>query len=240
MDEMSKDARFAHIAKDPKFRRIPKAERKVKIDHRFKDMFKDKKFTVKYTIDKRGRPINQTTTEDLRKFYDLSSSEDEDKDAPVSCTSSKDKKNDAKDIQERAKDKKIATKQADSAKDHSDKESKDDKVDDNCISSNKDLLQAKSKKESVSVNKSDNESSYDEDELSHEKTNFQLNLDENDKQLHKRRKGESCKLTNEVKEKLKDLTVNYARGEGVLFTDSSSEEESSEASGNIIIFIYFI
>nr|XP_012233213.1 PREDICTED: ESF1 homolog [Linepithema humile] len=216
---------------------------KVKIDHRFKDMFKDKKFTVKYTIDKRGRPINQTTTEDLRKYYDLSSSEEEDEDISVSSTSRKDeKKNKAKDIKEKVKDKKKAMKQADSAKDCLDKESKDDQVDDDCASSSKDLLQTKSKKESISVNESnnesniesdnesDNESSYDEDKLSHEEKNFQLNLDENDKQLHKRRKDESNKLTNEVKEKLKDLTVNYARGEGILFTDSSSEEESSEAS----------
>lgn len=236
MDEMSKDARFAHIAKDPKFRRIPKAERKVKIDNRFKDMFEGKKFSVKYTIDKRGRPINQTTTEDLRKYYDLSSSEDEDIDTPVSSTNRKnEKKNKTKDIKEKAKNKKKALKQADSTRDLSHKESKDDQADENCTSNDKGMLQNSSKEESAFVNESDNESSYDDDE-----DISQLDLDENDKQLYKRRKGEKSKLTNKVKEKLKDLSVNYARGEGILFTDSSSEEESSESSGNIIIFIVCI
>lgn len=230
MDEMSKDARFAHIAKDPKFRRIPKAERKVKIDHRFKDMFTDKKFAVKYTIDKRGRPINQTTSEDLRKYYDLSSSENEDEDTPGSSASRKnERKNKVKDIKEKVRNKKKATKQVDSIKDDSHKESKD-QVDDNFASSDKDILENKSKKEFVSVNESDDESlSDDEDNLSQQGIS-QLDLDKNDKQLHERKKGESSKLTNEVKEKLKDLTVNYARGEGILFTDSSTEEELSESS----------
>ena len=58
------DQRFAHVKTDPKFRRIPKGARKVKIDSRFKSMFKDKQFKVKYTVDKRGRPVNHTSTED--------------------------------------------------------------------------------------------------------------------------------------------------------------------------------
>ncbi|XP_029157183.1 ESF1 homolog [Nylanderia fulva] len=186
MDEMLKDARFAHIAKDPKFRRIPKAERKVKIDHRFKDMFKDKKFTVKYTVDKRGRPVNQTTTENLRKYYDLSSSEDEA--ASISCTIKEDgKKKEVKDNSKKAKEK-------------------------------------------CSNDESDNESSDDNENESVQKGFSKLDFDENEKQLHKRRGNESNKLTNNIKERLKDLSVNYARGEGVLLTDSSSEEESSEAS----------
>lgn len=39
--------------------------------------FKNKKFTVTYTIDKRSKPINQTTIKNLRKYYDLSSSEED-------------------------------------------------------------------------------------------------------------------------------------------------------------------
>lgn len=77
MDKKIKDERFAHILKDPKFRKIPKGKQKVKIDKRFQSMFKDKKFAVKYTIDKRGRPVNQTTSEDFRKYYDLSSEEED-------------------------------------------------------------------------------------------------------------------------------------------------------------------
>lgn len=236
MDEMLKDARFAHIAKDPKFRRIPKAERKVKIDHRFKDMFKDKKFTVKYTIDKRGRPINQTTTENLRKYYDLSSSEDED--ASVSSTSKKnDKKEEIKENTiKKAKDKKKMEKKAkSSSKDPSDEESKDEKSDDNCASSNGDLLRIEPK-ETCSDDESNNESLKNNENESLQKGFSQLDFDENEKQLHTKRGNESGRLTSEIKERLKDLSVNYARGEGVLLTDSSSEEELSEASGNILFY----
>lgn len=70
------DKRFAHIINDPKFRRIPKKERKIKIDKRFQSMFKDQKFKVKYTTDKRGRPVNHTSTEDLKRYYDISSEEE--------------------------------------------------------------------------------------------------------------------------------------------------------------------
>lgn len=75
---MEEDKRFAHIKKDPKFRRIPKNERKVKIDKRFESMFNDKKFKVKYTVDKRGRPVSHTSTEDLKRYYELSSEEESD------------------------------------------------------------------------------------------------------------------------------------------------------------------
>lgn len=239
MDEMLKDARFAHIAKDPKFRRIPKAERKVKIDHRFKDMFKDKKFTVKYTIDKRGRPINQTTTENLRKYYDLSSSEDED--ASMPSTNKKDNKTkEIKDTLKKAKSKKKSIKKTESSsvKDPLNEESEDDQSNDNCTTSNRDLPRIKPK-EKCSDDESNNES-LDNNEIeqteSVQKEFSQLDFDENEKQLHTRRENESGRLTSEIKDRLKDLSVNYARGEGVLLTDSSSEEELSETSGNILFY----
>ncbi|KAL6439399.1 hypothetical protein ACFW04_003916 [Cataglyphis niger] len=230
---MLKDARFAHIAKDPKFRRIPKAERKVKIDHRFKDMFKDKKFTVKYTIDKRGRPINQTTTENLRKYYDLSSSEDEDASMP-STNKKDDKTKEIKDTIKKAKGKKKSIKKIESisVKDPLNEESEDDQSNDNCTTSNRDLPRIKPK-EKCSDDESNNES-LDNNEIeqteSIQKEFFQLDCDENEKQLHTRRENESGRLTSEIKERLKDLSVNYARGEGVLLTDSSSEEELSETN----------
>lgn len=236
MDEMLKDARFAHIARDPKFRRIPKAERKVKIDHRFKGMFKDEKFTLKYTIDKRGRPVNRTTTEDLRKYYDLSSSEDEDVSVP--STSKKSSEKEVKDTKEKRKDKKSAKEvesKIDSARDSSDKKNENEKSQDDSLSSRKDLSGIKT--EECSDEAESNESSGSEDE-SDRKEFSQAELDENEKQLHKRNKDEGGKLINKIKEKLKDLVVNYARGEGVLLTDSSSEEESSEASGKIFIISY--
>ena len=85
------DQRLAHVKTDPKFRRIPKGARKVKIDSRFKSMFKDKQFKVKYTVDKRGRPVNHTSTEDLKRYYDLSDSSSDEETDDKSELSVKDK-----------------------------------------------------------------------------------------------------------------------------------------------------
>ncbi|XP_073347278.1 ESF1 homolog [Pagrus major] len=71
------DERFLRVQKDPRFWEMPEREHKVKIDKRFQSMFHDKRFKVKYTVDKRGRPINHTSTEDLKRFYNISDSEDE-------------------------------------------------------------------------------------------------------------------------------------------------------------------
>ncbi|XP_023117750.2 ESF1 homolog isoform X2 [Amphiprion ocellaris] len=75
------DDRFLRVQKDPRFWEMPERERKVKIDKRFQFMFHDERFKVNYTVDKRGRPINHTSTEDLKRFYKLSDSEDDEKEA---------------------------------------------------------------------------------------------------------------------------------------------------------------
>ncbi|XP_070588725.1 ESF1 homolog isoform X2 [Erythrolamprus reginae] len=82
--ELTSDKRFSRITKDPRFWEMPEKDRKIKIDSRFRAMFHDKKFKLKYTVDKRGRPINRTSTEDLKRFYDLS-----DSDSDISETDSK-------------------------------------------------------------------------------------------------------------------------------------------------------
>ncbi|RMC07884.1 hypothetical protein DUI87_15355 [Hirundo rustica rustica] len=74
-EEILSDGRFSCIARDPRFWEMPEKERKVKIDKRFRAMFHDKKFKLRYTVDKRGRPVNYTSTENLRKFYALSESD---------------------------------------------------------------------------------------------------------------------------------------------------------------------
>ena len=58
-------------------------------------MFHDKKFKLKYSVDKRGRPINTTTNENLKKFYELSSEteSDNDKEEEEEKKSKKKKKN---------------------------------------------------------------------------------------------------------------------------------------------------
>lgn len=77
------DERFLRVQKDPRFWEMPERERKIKIDKRFQSMFHDKSFKVKYTVDKRGRPINHTSTEDLKRFYKVSDSEDDDNEEDV-------------------------------------------------------------------------------------------------------------------------------------------------------------
>ncbi|XP_071359535.1 ESF1 homolog [Trachinotus anak] len=74
------DERFLRVQKDPRFWEMPEREHKIKIDKRFQSMFHDQRFKVKYTVDKRGRPINHTSTDDLKRFYKLSDSEDEEED----------------------------------------------------------------------------------------------------------------------------------------------------------------
>ncbi|MBZ3887624.1 ESF1-like protein [Sciurus carolinensis] len=69
------DQRFRRVSKDPRFWEMPEKDRKVKIDKRFRAMFHDKKFKLNYAVDKRGRPISHSTTEDLKRFYDLSDSD---------------------------------------------------------------------------------------------------------------------------------------------------------------------
>lgn len=71
------DDRFLRVQKDPRFWEMPERERKVKIDKRFQSMFHDQRFKIKYTVDKRGRPVNHTSSEDLKRFYKVSDSEDE-------------------------------------------------------------------------------------------------------------------------------------------------------------------
>lgn len=227
MSELLNDERFAYIARDPKFKRIPKTERKVKIDKRFQSMFKDNKFKIQYTIDKRGRPINQTSSENLRKYYDLSSSEEESDEKEYE----KSEQNEKKFNEYKKKDKKNEMPQL---KERSPKNENEynDSSDDNFFSSNGELLRIKSQEDIHSEqNNIESDSESDIDDAINVK-NLKADLRESKKQLNIRNENESKKLTNKIKEKLKDLSINYARGEGILMTDSSSDEESFEISGN--------
>ncbi|XP_043787393.1 ESF1 homolog isoform X1 [Apis laboriosa] len=223
MSELLNDERFAYIARDPKFKRIPKTERKVKIDKRFQSMFKDNKFKIQYTIDKRGRPINQTSSENLRKYYDLSSSEEESDEKEYEKSKQKEKKfNEYK-----KKDKKNEMPQLEERSPKNENEY-NDSSDDNFFSSNGELLRIKPQEDSEQNNiESDSESNIDD---AINVKNLKADLKESKKQLNVRSKSESKKLTDKIKEKLKDLSINYARGEGILMTDSSSDEESFETS----------
>lgn len=76
-DKIWSDPRFANLVNDPRFKSLPKSHKKVKIDKRFQPMFENEKFKLKYSVDKRGRKINTTSSEDLKKYYDLSTENEE-------------------------------------------------------------------------------------------------------------------------------------------------------------------
>lgn len=148
-DKIWKDPRFEHLVSDPRFRGIHKATQKIKIDKRFESMFNDDKFKVKYTVDKYGRPVNKSSSEDLKKYYDLSSENEE---------------------EEQVKEAAAIV--------------KDDKVDDG---------------------------------------NDELDSDQ--------------EIPVTLKAKLKDLNVDYARGEGTLLSEDSSDDESSDDGEEDEMFI---
>uniref|UniRef100_A0A7M4F292 ESF1 nucleolar pre-rRNA processing protein homolog n=1 Tax=Crocodylus porosus TaxID=8502 RepID=A0A7M4F292_CROPO len=94
--ELMKDERFSRITKDPRFWEMPDKERKIKIDKRFRAMFHDKRFKLKYTVDKRGRPVNHSSTENLKRFYELSDSDSELSDSDNKVVSGKEMKKKSK------------------------------------------------------------------------------------------------------------------------------------------------
>ena len=66
------DDRFSRFSTDPKFRTVPKKQRKVKVDERFAGVFQEKKFVSKSKVDKRGRPqLKFNSKENFRKYYNL-------------------------------------------------------------------------------------------------------------------------------------------------------------------------
>lgn len=147
-DGIWKDPRFAHLVSDPRFKNIHKSTKSIKIDKRFKSMFNDDKFKVKYSVDKYGRRVNKTSTDDLEKYYELSTDEDE--------------------------------------------EEEKRKEENELLKEGGDVHQ---------VNESDEE------------------------------------IGDDIKVKLKDLDIDYARGELPLLSDSSSDEESSEDENEPELFI---
>ncbi|XP_038209962.1 ESF1 homolog [Zerene cesonia] len=159
MGDILKDSRFAKYLNDPKYRQIPKHERKVKIDKRFQSMFSDEKFKVKYTVDKRGRPINETSTENLRKYYDLEESDESSE---------------------------------------SDLENNDKKLNEDY-----EVIPGQFVRRLTSNDEVEKPSSFKNDKLT---------------------RGS---LEKKIKNRLLDLDIDYARGEGILLSDSSSDEESS-------------
>ena len=172
MDSSLNDKRFAHVTKDPKFRRVPISTRKVAVDKRFNSMFKDQRFKLNYSVDKRGKPISVTSSEQLKDFYEIESEEDEEEDE---------------------------------SSEESDKEPENDTGREPQPSTSSTKI-TKKKKNGFTVT---------------EAKSADIDAQSDDQDL--------IQVPDKVRAKLQDLTVDYARGEGLLLSDSSSsEEESSE------------
>lgn len=77
---MEADQRFTRVTQDPRFKKISRKEKKLKIDGRFQKMFTDTSFTTKYFVDKRGSKVQRTSKEDLHKFYEMSEESDKEED----------------------------------------------------------------------------------------------------------------------------------------------------------------
>jgi len=168
---MESDKRFTHVSKDPKYRRVPVSTRKVTVDNRFNAMFQDKRFNLKYSVDKRGKPVKVTSSEQLKNFYEIESEEDDEEEDEESSEESDSEK------AEKVKEPQPSTSSA----------------------------QKKTKANSNGFKVTELKSAGD------------IDLE----------KEITIEVPEKVKAKLQDLTVDYARGEGLLFSDSSSSEEET-------------
>ena len=183
MDSSLNDKRFANIGKDPRFRRVPESTRKVVVDKRFNSMFNDQRFKLKYSVDKRGKPINLTSNEQLKKFYEIESDEsDQDENEEISEGSESSKELSEEELDE-SEEKFTPSKKG------------------------KDIVKPTLKTKPNKVN------------------GFTVS------EIKSKDEEPEVELSEEVKAKLQDMNVDYARGEDVLFSDSSSSEDESSDEG---------
>ncbi|KAI6205516.1 ESF1-like protein [Aphelenchoides besseyi] len=82
--------RLEMVQSDPIFHEMPKHEKKIKVDPRFKAMFEDEEFSsTRAKIDKRGRPVERRAYEKLDNVYELDSDKQESSDEDASKVSVK-------------------------------------------------------------------------------------------------------------------------------------------------------
>jgi hypothetical protein len=215
MEDIMKDGRFSHIALDPRFKRI----------QRFQSMFKDKRFKISYAVDKRGRPVSHTSKEDLKRYYALSS--DEDSESEVT-------KNDSSDAStERCKDPShIYTSSIKVNLYETGEDGSTDGLDN--IKSNSTEDAVNQKKCNISFRGLKNNVLLSKVDQQTWKCDLKWNTGN---EVASGTCEENECVADSIKKKLRDLTVDYARGEGLLFSDSSSDDESSE-TGLIHIFVF--
>ncbi|KAI7830564.1 hypothetical protein BC939DRAFT_392448 [Gamsiella multidivaricata] len=71
-----KDTRFAHVHRDPRFRRPQKSDSKVTVDSRFSSMLKGKEFSSAPKVDKYGRKLQSSASDrQMKRFYQLQKGE---------------------------------------------------------------------------------------------------------------------------------------------------------------------
>eukprot|EP01096_Ripella_sp_DP13-Kostka_P000157 TRINITY_DN10214_c0_g1_i1.p1 TRINITY_DN10214_c0_g1~~TRINITY_DN10214_c0_g1_i1.p1 ORF type:complete len:733 (+),score=370.29 TRINITY_DN10214_c0_g1_i1:77-2200(+) len=69
---MSDEKRFSRIRSDPMFRKVNGAKNtKLVVDERFEGMFSDPSFNTQYQVDKYGRSVRDSTSNDIKKYYRL-------------------------------------------------------------------------------------------------------------------------------------------------------------------------
>ncbi len=169
----SSDPRFSKFSTDPKFRPVPKKQRKVAIDERFKGMFQEERFVSRTRVDKRGRRAKtKSSDQEYRRYYRMEEEDSGEEERP-------------------------AKKKKKSEKAESDNEEEEETPVDS--------------------------GSEDEDITPAKKT-----ATDDKSPLPKKKKLEDPK----IKRRLKDMSVDYARGEGDLDSDSSSSGSSSEESSD--------
>lgn len=189
---------MAEMSKDPRFAHVPK-------DPKFRGMPRG---VSKIKVDKRfqsmfkGKNFKVTYTIDKRG-------------RPMKKTS-------AEDLE------KFYEVSSDSDDESSDKTSSPEETTEKCVKKWKKEKGKKSSKKTANILKLADEKEIQDDESNDSEQSEVPAEDESENALKIRKKNESSKITAEIKNKLKDLTVDYARGEGQLLSDSSSDEESSD------------
>lgn len=225
MDEILKDERFKHVVTDPKFKIAPKSHRKVKIDKRFQGIFTNKKFQVKYVVDKRGRPINQSSSENFRKYYDLSSSDEKEDDNNDSESESDKSEDEGTKLNNNLKNKgpdvgKISNnvKKGKKKTKHNKRSSEGDSFT---------PVNSQASETNVSSEESDDDDEEEEeDEIVGGEQSSKLD------DIKKRNK-----IPDNIREKLHNISIDYARGMEPLMTDDSSSDEES-GMFHFVLFIF--
>ncbi|KAK8397435.1 hypothetical protein O3P69_004879 [Scylla paramamosain] len=210
------DPRFAHVTSDPKFHHIPKKERKVKLDSRFHSILTDEKFYEKSTMDPRGRKGNYSTKEDLLRFYHLSSDEDSEEEEEEEEESSEEEK---EVMNKEGDDFKVEGKQKKKKEKELKKEDDEEEEEEQEIGKKKE----KGKEKSVSKDSS-GESGKDEEEEEEQEAEEEKDEEEDTTQ---RDQEERSKVAPEITKRLQDMTRDYARGGGNLFSSDSSDDDST-------------